>query len=45
MCLKEEVNKVIEELDTHFGVQEYDQAYTEHFIDQILKMQMIRPEY
>lgn len=45
MCLKEEVNKVIEELDTHFGVQEYDQAYTERFIDQILKMQMIRPEY
>lgn len=43
--LKEEVNKVIEELDTHFGVREYDQAYTERFIDQILKMQMIRPEY
>lgn len=43
--LKNVINDVIEELDTHFGIREYDQNYTTRLIDQILNMQMIRPEY
>ena len=43
--LKNVVNDVIEELDTHFGIREYDQNYTTRLTDQILNMQMIRPEY
>ena len=45
MCLKDEVNSIIEELDTHFGVREYDKKYTTRFMEKILDMHMISPEY
>lgn len=45
MDLKEKVNEIIEDLDIYFGVQKYDQTYTERLIDQILKMQIISSKY
>lgn len=43
--LQNEINSIIQELDAHFGVRKYDQAYTSKLTNQIFDMQMIRSEY